>query len=105
MNYSLQIQTKIFSRDSNILSQVHLTSNIFGPSATIIWGFGVPLNYPILNLHAQRTSGCGTVWSKFLFQAEIISLGSHVFGFSNSLFLIVWKSHTRHESLMCSVLS
>ena len=37
------------SRDSNIFSQMHRTSNIFGHSATVIGGFGVSLKYPILN--------------------------------------------------------
>ena len=33
------LKTKIFSRDLNILCQMHWTSNIFGHSATIIGGF------------------------------------------------------------------
>ena len=43
------LKTKIFSRDSNILSQMHWTPNIFGHSATIIGGFGLSLKYTILN--------------------------------------------------------
>ena len=43
------LKTKIFSRDTNILPQMHWTSNIFGHSATIIGVFLVSLNYPILN--------------------------------------------------------
>ena len=43
------LKTKIFSRGSSILSQIHWTSNIFGHSATIIGFFWVSLNYPILN--------------------------------------------------------
>ena len=43
------LKTKIFSRDTNILPQMHGTSNIFGPSATTIESFWVSLNYPILN--------------------------------------------------------
>ena len=43
------LKTKIFSRDTNILPQMHWTSNIFGHSATTIWGFCVSLNYPILD--------------------------------------------------------
>ena len=43
------LKTKIFSRNTNILCQVHWTSNIVGHSARIIWGFLVSLNYPILN--------------------------------------------------------
>ena len=38
-----------FSRDSNILPQMHWTKDIFGHPATIIRGLGVSLNYPILN--------------------------------------------------------
>ena len=40
---------KIFSRDTNILPQMHWTSNIFRHSATTIGGFSVLLTYPILN--------------------------------------------------------
>ena len=43
------LKTKFFSRDTNILPQMHWTSNIFGPSATTIGGFWVSLNYLILN--------------------------------------------------------
>ena len=43
------LKTKIFSRDTNILSQMHWTSNISGPSTTTIEGFWVSINYPILN--------------------------------------------------------
>ena len=43
------LKTKIFSRDTNILPQMHWTSNIFGHSATTIGVFWVSLNYPILN--------------------------------------------------------
>ena len=56
------LETKIFSGDI-------FFSNIFGPSATTIWGFWVSLNYPTLNLkkkkkrYAQKTSWCGTVYS------------------------------------------
>ena len=57
------LKTKIFSRDTNILSQMHGTSNIFGHSATTTGGLGVSLNYPILNLKKMacpKTSGCST---------------------------------------------
>ena len=37
------LKAKIFSRDTNILPQMHWTSNIFGHSATIIEGFLVSL--------------------------------------------------------------
>ena len=44
--YSTKI---IFSRDSNILPQMHWTKDIFGHATTIIGGLGVSHNYPILN--------------------------------------------------------
>ena len=48
--YSLQIlKNKVISRESNILPQMHWTSDIFGHSATIIGSFQVSLNYPFLN--------------------------------------------------------
>ena len=40
---------KIFSRNSNILPQMHWKSNIFGCSAAIIGVFWLSLNDPILN--------------------------------------------------------
>ena len=43
------LNTKIFSRDTNILPQMHWTSNIFEHSAITIGVFWVSLNYPILN--------------------------------------------------------
>ena len=44
-------KTNSFSRETNIFSQMHWPSNIFGPSATTIGGFELSLNYPpILNL-------------------------------------------------------
>ena len=56
------------SRDSNIFSQMHRTSNIFGHSATVIGGFGVSLKYPILNFKKtsdihKKKSGCNTIGS------------------------------------------
>ena len=59
MKYSLQMLKKqfFFSRDSNILPQMHWTLDSFGNSATIIGGLGVSLKYPILNFKK-------TVWPK-----------------------------------------
>ena len=54
------LKTKIFSRDTNILPQMHWTSNIFGHSATTIGGFWVSLNYPILNF--KKTVCPKNVW-------------------------------------------
>ena len=54
------LKTKIFSRDTNILPQMHWTSNIFGPPATTIGGFWVSLNYPILNF--KKTVCPKNVW-------------------------------------------
>ena len=42
------LKTKIFSRETGILPQMHWIS-VFRTSATAIGGFGVSLNYPILN--------------------------------------------------------
>ena len=43
------LKSKIFSRDINILSQMHWTSNIVAHSATTTGGFCVSLSYPTLN--------------------------------------------------------
>ena len=52
------LKTKIFSRDTNILPQMHWTSNIFGPSATSTEGFWVSLNYLILcSYWKSKTAG------------------------------------------------
>ena len=58
----IYLKNKNFSRDSNILPQMHWTSDIFGHSATIIGGFGVSLNYPILNL--KKTVCPKNVWMR-----------------------------------------
>ena len=50
------LKTKIFSGDTNILPQMHWTSNIFGPSATTIGSFWVLLNYLISNGLIERPS-------------------------------------------------
>ena len=41
------LKTKIFSRDTNILPQMHRTSNVFEHSPKTIAGFWVSLDYPI----------------------------------------------------------
>ena len=56
------LKTKIFSRDTNILPQMHWTSNIFGHSATIIGGFRVSLNCPILNF--KKTVRPKNLWMR-----------------------------------------
>ena len=56
------IKTKIFSRESNILPQMQWTTNIFGHAATIIGGFGVSPNYPILNF--KKTVSPKNVWMR-----------------------------------------
>ena len=60
------LKTKIFSRDSNILLQMHWTSNIFQHSATIIGSFWVLLNYPILNF--KKTVCPKNVWMQHCIQ-------------------------------------
>ena len=54
------LKTNTFSRYTNILPQMHRTSNIFGRSATTIRGFVVSLNYPILNF--KKTVCLKNVW-------------------------------------------
>ena len=56
------LKTKIFSRDANILPQMHWTSNIFGHSAITIGSFWVSLNYPILNF--KKTVYPKNVWMR-----------------------------------------
>ena len=56
------LKTKTFSRDTNILLQMHWISNIFGHSATAIEGFWVSLNYWILNF--KKTVCPKTVWKR-----------------------------------------
>ena len=58
MKYSLQILKN--KNLSNVLPQMHWTSNIFGHSATTIGGFWVSLNYPILNF--KKTVCPKNVW-------------------------------------------
>ena len=80
------LQTKIFSRDTNILPQTHWTSNIFGHSATTTGGFSVSLNYPILNF--KKTVCPKNVWmrhwcenknlSNFLSLSGIGTRGVHI---------------------------
>ena len=62
MKYSLQyLQTKIFSRDTNILPQAHWISNIFGHSSGTTTGrFWVSLNCPILNF--KKTVCQKNIW-------------------------------------------
>ena len=54
------LKTKIFSRESNILPQMHWTLNIFGHSTTIIGIFWISQNYPILNF--KKTICPKNVW-------------------------------------------
>ena len=56
------LKTKIFSRDSNILPQMHWTSNIFEHSATVIGVFWLSLNYPII--HFKKTVCPKNVWMR-----------------------------------------
>ena len=48
--------------DTNILPQMHWTLNIFGPSATTVGGFGVSLNYSILNF--KKSVCLKNVWMR-----------------------------------------
>ena len=51
---SKYLKTKFFSRETNILPQMHGTSNILEHSATTIGGFWVSLNYSVLNLCPKK---------------------------------------------------
>ena len=62
--------TKIFSRDTNILPQMHWTSNIFGHSVTTIGLFWASLNYPVLNFKNMVCSKNIWMWhwyARFIF--------------------------------------
>ena len=54
------LKTKTFSRDKNIFLQIHWISNLFEHSPTTIGGFGVSLEYPILNF--KKTVCPKNVW-------------------------------------------
>ena len=51
--------TKIFSRETNLLPQRHQILNIFGPSATTMWGFMCHyiIHTRLRKWYAQKTSG------------------------------------------------
>ena len=69
-----QLKAKNISRDSNILPQMHLTSNIFGHSATIIWGL---LNCPILNI--KKMVCTKNVWMRHCLENKKFLLKPYVF--------------------------
>ena len=54
------LKTKIFLRDTNVLPQMHWTSNIFWHPVTTIGCFWVSLNYSILNF--KKTVCPKNVW-------------------------------------------
>ena len=64
MKYSIQIlKIKNLFKRRKYPSPNAMSSNIFEPSATTIGGFGVSLNYLILNLrkrYSRKRSGYGT---------------------------------------------
>ena len=62
------LKRKIFSRDTNILPQMHWTSNSFGHSSATIGGFWVSLNYPILNFSGMSKKRLMQHWyATFIF--------------------------------------
>ena len=76
IKHSLQMIDAI---DTNILPQIHWTLNIFGPSATTIGGYGVSLNYPILNF---KKSVCPkSIWMQYCSSALIFLSALHAFTF------------------------
>ena len=60
MKCTLFLSLETVSRDTNILPQMHWTSNNFGHSGTTIGGFWVSLNYPILNF--KKTVCPKNIW-------------------------------------------
>ena len=54
------LKTKFFSRDSNILPQMHWASNIFDTQLQLLGFFGLSLTYPILNF--KKTVCPKNVW-------------------------------------------
>ena len=64
MKYSIQIlKNKNLFKRHNYPSPSAMSIDIFEPTATTIGGFGVSLNYLILNLrkrYSRKTSGYGT---------------------------------------------
>ena len=56
----VNLETKIFLRDANILPQMQWASFFFVPSVTTIEGFWISLNYPILNF--KKTVYPNIVW-------------------------------------------
>ena len=78
------LKTKIFSRDTNILPQIHWTSNIFGHSVTTIGIFWVSRNYPILNFKKM-------VCSKNI-RMQHIHFGMYVFFLD--MCKCIWYTHT-----------
>ena len=82
------LKTKIFSRDTNILPQMHWTSNIFGHSAITIGSFWVSLNYPILNF--KKTVCPKNVWMWHCRRVSLLlrsSVGEHI-----KLYLLMYPS-------------
>ena len=62
------LKRKIFSRDTNILLQMHWTSNSFGLSVATIGGFWVSLNYPIPNFNGTSKKRLMRHWyATFIF--------------------------------------
>ena len=94
------LKTKTFSREANILPQMHWTLNIFGPTATNIEGFWVSLNYWMLNF--KKTVCLKNVWmrhwniffGKFVRNEQILLYGElQELYFSNFLLFLIesWK--------------
>ena len=66
------LKTRIFPRDTNILPQMHWTSNFFGHSPATHGGFWVSLNYPILSFKKKVCPKnvwmrhCNSTWKIYL---------------------------------------
>ena len=64
------LKTKIFLRETNILPQMHWTSNIFGHSATTTWA---SLNYPTI-LNFKKTVCPKNVWMRHWLHKQYTTL-------------------------------
>ena len=86
------LKTKIFSRDSNILAQMHWTWNILNLSYNYWGGFRVSLNYPILNFKKTvcPKNVCLWHWSEGIWGCFLKQTESEFF-FASQKYLICFR--------------
>ena len=87
------LKTKIFSRDTNILPQMHWTSNIFGHSATTIGGFWASLNSPILNFKKMVTPKNVALFCCFFMSCSVSFSFFFFFDLQNTLVIFMHHFH------------